>query len=428
MIETCDDSTIAEISDGTPRLPVKESLTEERLGEELSWLQSSVDPMSSLGRAHQSIAGQFSSSTAIQGHVEHPKSLTRRPNRTEHLPPLGRRDSVTTESRGRRQDRFPVAGPTTFYRSSSTHPFQIEQASLIEELRRRDHTVRPQRHIKDSRPAFSNRVPEARSSQNGHRQLLEDLTGPASRSTFYIQQHFHHPVLSYPPFQGPMPPRWTGPHPHPPTLHDKGTNEGAMVHTHQSFHGNFEAIGERRPDGPSPASGERNSEDNNAYVNDWVQTVDDSESHSVATLSRHEYAAIRKAYKEKLLDITQAWPEPPTEALVRSLIKLDDKDDDYRQFAIDVDEDRIRKDWRNYELYVLRNDARNSEVQIPVYWELLRDLDILKIWVNMNMHWKRMNRIWPPGYTPQFPDLKEKDKRDDLSSICTHDQESILSE
>ena len=428
IIETCDDSTTAEISSGTPRLPIKESPTEEYLGEDFPWLQSSVNPMSSPGRAHQSIAGQCSSSTAIQGHVEHPSSLTRRLKRNEHLSPLGQQDLITTEPRGRRQDRSPVAGPTTDHRSSSTDPFQIEQASPIEELRRRDHTVRPQRHIKYSRPAFSNRVPEARWSQISVHQLLKGLTGPGSRSTITIQQVFHDPDLSYPPFQGPIPPRRIGPRPHPPTLHDEETNEGAMVHTYQSCHGNFEAIGERMPDGPSPALGERNSEDNNAYVNDWVQTVDNSESHGVATLSRHEYAAIRKAYKEELLDITQAWPEPPTEALVRSLIKLDDEDDNYRQFAINVNDDRIRKDRRNYELYVLRNDGRNPEVHVPVYWELLQDLDILKIWVNMNMHWNRMKRIWPPGYTPQFPDLNERDKRDDLSSICTHDQESILSE
>ena len=406
---------------GTPQLPVKESPAEERLREEFSWLQSSVDPMSSPGQAHQSIAGRFSSSTATQGHVKHPNSLTRRPNRNEHLPPWGRRDSVTTESRGRRQDRSPVAGPTTFYRSSSTHPFQIKQTSPIEELRRRDRTVRPKRHIKDSRPAFFNQVPEARRSLTGLRQLLQELRDPGSRNIIVN-------VLAPPPFQVPRPPRWTGPRPYPPALHDEGTNQGAMVSTDQNFQANFEVVGEETSGSPSPALGERISEENNAYVNDWVQTVDDSVSQGVATLSRHEYAALRKSYKQELLNITQAWPNPPTEALVRSLIKLDDKDDDYRQFAIDFDDDRILKDRRNYELYVLRNDGRNSEVHVPVYGELFQDLDILKIWVNMNMHWNRMNRIWPPGYTPQFPDLNERDKRDDLSSICTHDQESILSE
>ena len=105
------------------------------------------------------------------------------------------------------------------------------------------------------------------------------------------------------------------------------------------------------------------------HVSDWVRTLDASESQGLATYSRHDHAALRKSYKEELLKITQAWLEPPTEALVRSLIKLDDKRDNYREFAIEIDDERIRSDWKTYEIYAREGKVRVPNIPFPLYGE-----------------------------------------------------------
>ncbi len=93
--------------------------------------------------------------------------------------------------RRRLQGPFPVAVPTTNYRSSSTHPLPVEQANPIEELQRHDHTVRGQRHIENSGPALvdasSSRAPEAHRGQNRLNRPFEDPQGHGSPNNYFIQ-------------------------------------------------------------------------------------------------------------------------------------------------------------------------------------------------------------------------------------------------
>ena len=283
--------------------------------------------------------------------------------------------------------------------------------------------------------ASSSRAPEARRGQNGLNGLFEDQQRHASRNGYsihpVINQFFNGPVtFGHPPFRPPMPNRRTAPRPHSLPLQDEEPDEWTMVRRQQDLDRNLEMVGEERLDSPSPGLEVRNSNDTNSLVDEWMDAVDASESQSLATDPRQHhaalrYAALRKSYKEELLHITRAWPRPPTEDYVRSLIKLDDERDNLRQFATRIDENRIERDWRHYEVLALTGKSRNADIAYPVYEERWRNLDLLKIWVNLNQHW---DETWPPGYTPRFPDLNAWSKTDDISSVCTYDQESIIME
>ena len=321
--------------------------------------------------------------------------------------------------------------------------------------------------------ASSSRASTAPWDQNRPNRLIEDPQGyenPDRRSVVAI------PVLTRTnnghvtwelvlPSEPLMSTRRTDPRPHTLPLTDEGTDEGAMVSRQHNFHENVEAVGERSLDSPSPQPRRRSPENIKPHVSDWVQALNPSGSQGLATetphnvdhasisvsnpdltppsaanpsqessstanaLPRHNQAALRRSYKQDLLDTTRAWPGPPREAHIRFLIKFDDKDDDYRQFT--VPEQKMHTDWRNYEIYARKKRPRDPDLPCPVYGNpLFRDLDILKLWVNSNWH-ILMRRTWPPGYIPQHPDANEGDIGDEMSSVCsvdTEDQFSVASE
>ena len=469
-IETLYNSTAAEISSGTPQ-----SLAQESLEEAFPWskhLPSSLDTTLSQDRAHQSNSCQSFSSIAIQGPAEHPNLFTMRSERNGHPPSLSRRDPVAPNRLGCSRDILPVADSTTSYHSSRTCRLRSEQASQIEELQGREIMVRGQRHIQNSGPASvgasSSRASTAPWDQNRPNRLIEDPQGydnPNRRSVVST------PVLTRTsngrvtwgslPVEPLMSTRRTDPRPHTLPLTDEGTDEGAMASRQNNFHGNFEAVGERSLDSPSPRTRRRSPENIKPRVSDWVQALNPSGSQGLATetphnidhasisvsnpgltppsaanpsqgssstanaLPRHNQAALRRSYKQDLLDTTRAWPGPPSEALVRSIIKLDDKHDNYRQFT--VTHQRMHSDWRTYEIYARKRRPRDSSQSYPVYGNpLFRDLDILKLWVNSN--WHILWRTWPPGYTTQYSDTNEGDNGDGMSSVDTEEQVSIVSE
>lgn len=60
--------------------------------------------------------------------------------------------------------------------------------------------------------------------------------------------------------------------------------------------------------------------------------------------------ARRRSYKEDLVETTRTWPGPPSEALVKSLIKLGDKHDDRRIF-VNIEPEKLYNDLEHYEIY-----------------------------------------------------------------------------
>ena len=317
--------------------------------------------------------------------------------------------------------------------------------------------------------ASSSRAPTAQWVQNRPSHLVGDPQGYDNPNRYSVYpavftQIFYDPVTWGSPHFGPfMPTRRTDPRPHTLSLTDEGTDEGAMVTRQQIFHRNLEVVGERSLDSPSPQPRRRSPENINPTVIHWMQGLNASGSQGLATdtphnvdhasvgisspdltrpsaadpsqcsssttnaLPRRNQAALRLEYKQDLLDTTRAWPEPPSEDFIRSLIKLDDNYDNHHQFAItDQNIHVVHRDWRNYEFYARKRRPRDSSLSFPVYGDpLFRDLDILKLWVNSNEH---LGQTWPPGYIPQYPDANERDIGDEISSIGTEDQVSIVTE
>ena len=124
--------------------------------------------------------------------------------------------------------------------------------------------------------------------------------------------------------------------------------------------------------------------------------------------------ALRRAYKRSLFEEAKTWRGYALEARLRSLIKLDSESDD--QDVGPIDPERIDSDRNNYQYYARHRQERDPEKPFSVYGlPEIRDLDILRLWVNSNEH---MYRTWPPGYTPLETD---RDERDDESSLYTSD-------
>ena len=401
---------------------------------------------------YDSTAADFSSGTpplfgqeSIRGPAEHTNSFTMGSKRNEHPPSLGQRDPVTPISQGSSRIISPDADSATSDHSSGTRRLLSEQASPIEKVQGCDLMVRDQRYIRNSGPASvgasSSRAPEALWVQNRPNRLMEDAKGydiPYRDSVpqNVLTQMFRGPVTSGNAHSEPLrPTRRNGSRLHTLPPIDEGTNERVMVTRQHNFHRNPEVVREislnspsPQPRTPSPGNTKPSASDRtqalNAPESQVLANPDQDSSGTADALPPHILANLRREYKEGLLDVARAWPGPPNELTLRSLIKMDDRRDDNRQFRIA--EDKIHRDWENYENYARIGRFRNSSLPFPVYGHpCFRDLDILKLWVNLNQH---ICQTWPPGYIPQNYDEYERDGRYEISSIGTEDQMSIFSE
>lgn len=133
----------------------------------------------------------------------------------------------------------------------------------------------------------------------------------------------------------------------------------------------------------------------------------------------------RKAYKQSLFEEAISWngiPIPvPREKRVRSLIRLDDTEDDHedddRQSLQSYDLNEVERDWVNYERHARQAYTRDSGQDFSVWgYPSFRNLDVLKVWVNLNLH---KYKTWPPGYEPRFPDLDMNDVQSSVLSSET---------
>ena len=483
------DSAAAEIPTRMSQLLVPESLEEQISWSK--HLLSSLDATSSQDLAHQSNTGQYSSSIPIQSPAEHLSSLKMRSKHNGHssqrdpVTPTRLEHSQYTHAVADSATSYRPSR-TRGLLSEQASPIEVLQG------RDREFMVRGQRHYQNSGPASisasssrapeahledplghelvvlastpvgasSSRAPKARLVQNRPNRLIEDQQGYDS----YDSHSLHRPILTQTitwgiaPFEVLMRSTPTNSRPYTLPLIDEVTDEGAMVTRQHYFQRNIEVVGERSLESPSPQPRRRSPEIINTNICNWVQTLDASESQAIDTLHdvdhasisvsspeptplsaadpnqgsssttnvllRHSQAALRRYYKEDLLNIALAWPGCRNEARIKFLIKFNDKQDNYRQFA-DPDH-HVHSDWKNYESYARTRRFRDSSKSFPVYGQFLfRDLDILKLWVNLNKHF---DHTWPPGYTPQYPDANERDIRDEISSVGTEDQVSIVSE
>ena len=392
---------------------------------------------------YDSTTAGFSSGTpplfgqeSIRSPAKHSNCLTTGSERNGHLSSLRRRDPATPIRQGSSQNISPDADSATSDHSSGTGRLLSEQASPIEKVQGCEVIVRDHRHIRNSGPASvgasSSRAPEALWVQNRPNRLMEDAQSYEIPYRYSVSQNLLTQMV-----RGPVTPEISHFEPLTPTLlsTDEGTNEGVMVTRQHNFHGHPEPVREISPNSPSPQPRTPSPENTQPSASDRTQALNAPESQVLANpdqdssgtadfLAPHNLANLRREYKEGLLDIARAWPGPPNEITLRSLIKMDDWRDDYRQYR--VAEDKIHRDWENYEKYARIRRFRNSSLPFPVYGHpYLRDLDILKLWVNLNLH---IFQTWPPGYTPQHEDEEERDGRYEVSSIGTEDQMSIFSE
>ena len=392
---------------------------------------------------YDSTAAEFSSGTpplfgqeSIRSPAKHSNFLTTGSERNGHLPSLSRRDPATPIRQGSSRNISPDADSATSDHSSGTGRLLSEQASPIEKIQGCEVIVRDHRHIRNSGPASvgasSSRAPEALWVQNRPNRLMEDAQSYDIPYRYSVSQSLLTQM-----FRGLVTPEISHSEPLTPTLPpiDEGTNEGIMVTRQHNFHRNSEAVRGISLNRPSPQPWTPSLENTQPTASDRTQAInapenqvpanpDQDSSGTADVLAPHNLANLRREYKEGLLDVARAWPGPPNEITLRSLIKMDDWRDDYRQFRIA--EDKIHRDWENYEKYARIGRFRNSSLPFPVYGHpYLRDLDILKLWVNLNQH---IFQTWPPGYIPQYDDEEERDGRYEVSSIGTEDQISIFSE
>ena len=268
-------------------------------------------------------------------------------------------DPVTPTRLGRHRHIIPVADSGTSHRPSRIGRLLSEQMSPVKELKGHDFMERGQRHVQHSGlasvGASISRAPEAHLEDSlGKKLVVRDSTldiasASRARKDYWLQSHG---VVGERPL-------------HSPSLQPRR-----------------QSLGYLSPD-LAPLTVANSSQGSGSTAN---------------ALIREHQVARRRSYKEALLETTRTWPGPPTEALVRSLIKLDDEHDDRRMF---VEPEKLHKDWGYYEIYARIGRCQDSNQPFAVYGDpLFRDLDILKLWVNLNEHVG--GQTWPPGYTPQF--------------------------
>ncbi len=254
--------------------------------------------------------------------------------------PLSEQASPIEELQGRDimvggQRHIQNSGPASIGASSSGAPEAHLEDPLGHELVVRGSTLVG---------ASSSRAPKAHWVENRPNRLIEDPQGYDNPDRYSYQPVLTRMVfLGIPPFGPLMPNRRTDPRPHTLPLTDEGTDEGTMVTRQHNFHRNLEVVGERSLDSPSPQPRRRSLEDIDPSVSDWVQALNASESRGLATdtphnvdhasisvsnpdltpvsaanpsqgssstanaLSRDHQAALRRSYKEDLLDTAWAW-------------------------------------------------------------------------------------------------------------------------
>lgn len=104
-----------------------------------------------------------------------------------------------------------------------------------------------------------------------------------------------------------------------------------------------------------------------------------------------DQGTLRRAYKQNLFEEAKTWKGHPPEARLKSLIMLDDENDDQPRRLIS--RERIDNDRRHYEYYAENRQPRKHTQPFSVYGTPeFHDLDVLKLWVNSNQHTRD---TWP---------------------------------